>query len=73
MLRSFSEEIRHCYEHAEACARKAEYAASEEMRHDFLRLEQSWLQLARSYQLVEGLTGRNFEHHQDGKRSSLNS
>lgn len=73
MLRSFSEEIRHCCEHAEACARKAEYAASEEMRHDFLRLERRWLQLARSYQLVEGLTNGNFEHHRGDKRSGLNS
>jgi hypothetical protein len=46
MLQGLSKEIRDCYARAEACARKAEQSFSEEMRADFLRLEQSWLTLA---------------------------
>jgi len=52
MLQGLSKEIRDCYARAEACARKAEQSFSEEMRADFLRLEQSWLTLARSYEFA---------------------
>jgi len=43
--------MRDCYARAKACARKAEDALTEEAWLDFLGLEQSWLALARSYQL----------------------
>ena len=52
MLHSLSSQIRDCYAHAEACARKAEAAFNNEMREDFLRLEKSWLTLARSYEFA---------------------
>jgi hypothetical protein len=55
MLKSLSKEVRGCYAHAEACARKAENAFNEEMRADFLSLEQSWLTLARSYEFAAQL------------------
>jgi hypothetical protein len=55
MLQNLSEEVRACYTRAEECARKAETALSDEMRADFLRLERSWLNLARSYQFAQQL------------------
>jgi hypothetical protein len=55
MLRKLSENVAHCYRHAEECRRKAEDAFTDEMREDFLRLEQSWLNLAHSYEFAERL------------------
>jgi len=34
-------------------ARQAEHAAYANIRGDFLRLEQDWLQLARSYEIAQ--------------------
>jgi len=48
-------EIEECREHAAHCARKARLAAAEDARVDFLRLEQNWLQLARSYEFAQRL------------------
>jgi hypothetical protein len=55
MLRKLSEEVRACHAHADECARKAEDAFTEDMRQDFLRLRQSWLKLASSYEFAERL------------------
>ena len=55
MRENLSKEMRDCYAHAKACARKAEDALTEEGRADLLRLEQSWLALARSYELPQAL------------------
>ncbi|HEX4043393.1 MAG TPA: hypothetical protein VHY10_16970 [Xanthobacteraceae bacterium] len=44
-----------CRKHAAHCARKANAALDREAREDFLRLEQSWLQLARSYEVAQVL------------------
>lgn len=55
MLRNLSEEVLACYAQADACACKAETATNEEMRDDFLRLETSWLFLARSYEFAKRL------------------
>lgn len=38
------------------CARKAETLIEQDARDDFLRLEQSWLQLARSYEFAQAMT-----------------
>jgi hypothetical protein len=45
-----TKEIEDCQAHAAHCARQAKTAACPNIREDFLRLEQNWLQLARSYQ-----------------------
>jgi uncharacterized protein with PIN domain len=55
MLRKLSKEVGDCYAHAEECARKAKEAIFEELRNDYLRLQQSWLTLARSYEFAERL------------------
>ena len=39
--------------HAANCAREAKNAACPNIREDFLRLEQNWLQLARSYEIAQ--------------------
>ena len=36
-------EIRECYEHAEECRRRAEYAADNATKQDYLDLERRWL------------------------------
>jgi hypothetical protein len=48
-------EIEECRRHAAHCANKAKLAQQAEAREDFLRLEKSWLQLARSYEFAQGL------------------
>jgi hypothetical protein len=48
-------EIQQCREHAAVCARRAGSVISAEAREDFLKLEQSWLQLARSYEATQRL------------------
>lgn len=55
MLKSLSKEIRDCHAHAENCEERAETALNAEMRKDFLRLRDSWLNLARSYEFAEQL------------------
>jgi hypothetical protein len=52
MLKHLSTEVRDCYVHAEACARKAESALDDETRQDFVTLERSWLALAHSYEFA---------------------
>ena len=51
MLRTLNRDVRSCHEHAEACARAANAASTDALRADFLRLEDGWLTLARSYEL----------------------
>lgn len=46
-------EIEDCQAHAAHCARQARNAACPNIRADFLRLEQSWLQLAHSYEVAQ--------------------
>jgi hypothetical protein len=63
MPRPLTREIEDCLAHAAHCARQAEKAASPDVRADFLRLEQNWLQLAHSYEIAQeivmttGVTG----------------
>ena len=65
-----TKEIKDCQAHAAHCARQAQKAASPDIREDFLRLEQSWLQLAHSYEIAQQIvtTGMNGSVH----RSSAN-
>jgi hypothetical protein len=56
LLENLSEEVRHCYENAEKCARQGQAIRDEKLRADYLRLEQGWLKLARSYELRHRLT-----------------
>lgn len=53
MTAYLAKEIKECREHAAHCARKAMSASAEDVREDFLRLERSWLQLARSYEFAQ--------------------
>jgi hypothetical protein len=48
-----TKEIEECLTHAAHCASRAKNAATSDMREDFLRLEQNWLQLARSYEVAQ--------------------
>lgn len=64
MLKYLSTEVRDCYVHAEACARKAEGALNGETREDFLTLERSWLALAHSYEFA----ARVFDYTDEARR-----
>ena len=56
MLNGLSEQIRECLQHAEECARQAaELPDGSRFREDFLRLEERWLELARSIEFGESL------------------
>ena len=48
-----TKEIEDCQAHAAHCAREAKNAGCPNIREDFLRLEQNWLQLARSYEIAQ--------------------
>jgi hypothetical protein len=63
-----TKEIQDCQAHATHCARQAENAVCADIRDDFLRLEQSWLQLARSYEIAQLVvtTATNRSAHQSG-------
>ena len=56
-----TKEIEDCQAHAAHCARQAKNAACPNIREDFLRLKQNWLQLARSYEVAQQIatTGIN--------------
>ena len=56
MLENLSEEVRQCCEHAEQCAGQARATQDENLRADYLRLAQGWLNLAQSYELWQRLT-----------------
>lgn len=56
MLENLDREIRDCYRRAERCARRAQATGDERLRADYLRLEESWLKLARSHELRQRLT-----------------
>lgn len=70
MLQNLGDKVRLCYLKAEDCARQAKAAPTETLRADYLLHEQSWLRLARSYELQQRLTlfvnenrKRNAESH----------
>jgi hypothetical protein len=53
---NLTEEIRECLRHAEECAREAaELPDSSSFRHDFLELQNRWLELARCVEFGEQL------------------
>jgi hypothetical protein len=56
MLQNLSDDARTCYLRAQDCAEKAKNAATPQLRSDFLRLEQAWLTLARSYEFSSRLS-----------------
>jgi hypothetical protein len=56
MLQRLSEEIRECYRHASEAGTKADSAATEETKVDFLDIERRWLFLAHSYEFSERLS-----------------
>lgn len=58
MMADLAKVIDECREHAASCARKAESVFARDARDDFLRLEQSWLQLARSYEFAQAVMTR---------------
>ena len=55
MLQILGKHIADCYARAEWCKRRAEQTAAADVQAEFLDLERSWLQLAKSYEFVETL------------------
>jgi hypothetical protein len=53
MALPLGKEIEDCQAHPAHCARQAKNATCPSIREDFLRLEQNWLQLARSYEIAQ--------------------
>jgi hypothetical protein len=70
LLENLSEEVRQCYEHAEECASQARVTQDEKLRADYLRLAQSWLKLARSYELWRRL--KLFTNEDARRKNDLN-
>ncbi|MFZ2076027.1 MAG: hypothetical protein WAV38_05115 [Xanthobacteraceae bacterium] len=68
-----TKEIEDCQAHAAHCARQAKNAAYPNIREDFLRLEQNWLQLARSYEVAQQIVtaGTNGAAHRSGPTNAV--
>jgi hypothetical protein len=66
MTEKLHDKVRACLARAEECARKAQSAASDETRGDYLRLQRHWLNLADSYEAADRLLNSTNEH--DRKR-----
>jgi hypothetical protein len=70
-----SKEIEECHAHAAHCARQAKSAARPDIREDFRRLEQNWLQLARSYEVARQIAGpgTKSDNRSDGDKNPQES
>jgi hypothetical protein len=68
-----TKEVEDCQAHAAHCARQAKGAACPNVREDFLRLEQNWLQLARSYEVAQQIVtaGTNGSAHRSGPNNAV--
>ena len=67
VLNNLTEEIRECLWHAEECAREAaELPDGSSFRHDFLELQNRWLELARSVEFGEQLDSFTKSHPLSG-------
>lgn len=66
-------EIEECLRHAAHCADEARLARQAEAREDFLRLEKSWRQLARSYEFAHELLTKARENTQDSNPDDQSS
>jgi hypothetical protein len=62
MLRKFSDQVRDCLARAQECGHKAEHAANNELRDDYIQLRRQWLNLAHSHQIAEGMLNAFYEH-----------
>jgi len=70
-----SKEIEECRAHAAHCARQAKSTTCPDIREDFRRLEQNWLQLARSYEVAQQIVspGTKSDNRNDGNGSPQRS
>lgn len=73
-LQTLQERIALCHRLASESARKAETAASQECRDDYVRIEKSWINLAHSYefaaQLLNGRSGTAADRPRTGAMPS---
>jgi hypothetical protein len=66
MLRKVSDQVRDCLARAQECGHKAEHAANNELRDDYIQLQRQWLNLAHSHRIAEGMLSAFYER--DSKR-----
>lgn len=64
MHQKLNEHVSECLTRADRCARKAERASDKETSEEYRRLQCSWEDLARSYELA----ARLLEHSKDNPR-----
>ena len=57
MVYDLISEIRHCYERADVCSRRADEADCDEQRDAYLLIAERWVALAREYELTGRLIG----------------
>jgi hypothetical protein len=56
LLQSLSEQTAECYRLARHAKDKAEHAAQEATRRDYMALEQRWMKIGQSYELLQRVT-----------------
>src|SRR5262245_19551717 len=56
MLRNPSKGAKRCYQRAAECSEHAKRATSSASKKQFLKMEERWLALARSHELVENIS-----------------
>ncbi len=64
MPRNLSDQVRDCLARAQECGHKAEHAASNVLRDDYIQLQRQWLKLAHSRRIAEGMLGDFYDRNQ---------
>jgi hypothetical protein len=65
MVQKSSDQVRSCPRSRSGSGHEAERAAHNELRDDYIQLQRQWLNLARSYQVTEGMLSAFYEHDRD--------
>jgi len=55
MLQKLGDHVAACYERAADCAEKAKATSNEGIKTDFLKMADTWMHLAHSYEFVQSL------------------
>ena len=63
MLQKLGDHIRAYHERAAECAEQAKTETNEKIRADLLKMEKTWLHLAKSYEFVQSLESFLLDAH----------
>lgn len=70
-MQTLQERIALCRRLASECAQKAEAAANQQSRDDYVRTEKSWINLAHSYEFAAQILNKRNSPARDGSRTGV--